>query len=277
VQSLPSLRGAEIRSLQWHPSKSWLVQTDKAGWLAIRSLNQDQQPDEIKIDPNGNTVDIARWLPDGRSIAVGLFGGEVKEWRAGEEPVAFDARHPDAVQGLAVDPSTGRLYSSDSFGNLWVWDIKTRKKLFELPPVGEAQDVIDLSAGGRIALTAGNGGKVTLYDVEAKRILKQLDIDAQSEGAGFSPDGKLIAAVDTEGRLHVWTYAGDGESEEFATVKVYPDELLGQSAQPTYLRRLTWLPEISAIAIASTRGEVKLVSYDVLAWVQRARSVFLSK
>ncbi|MGE5260139.1 MAG: TIR domain-containing protein [Actinomycetota bacterium] len=276
VRSLPSLRPAEIRSLQWHPDKNWLVQTDKVGWLAIRSLQEDQQPDEIKIDPDGNTVDIARWLPDGRSVAVGLFGGELKEWSPGKEPMAFGGRHPDAVQGLAVDPSTERLYSSDSLGNLWLWDIKARKKLSEFPPVGEAQDVVDLRAGGGTALTAGNGGKVTLYDVEAKRIRQQLDIDAQSEGAGFSPDGKLIAAVDTEGRLHIWTYA-DGDSRPFATVKVYADELLGQTSQPTYLRRLTWLPEMSAIAIASTRGEVKLVSYDVLAWVQRARSVVLSK
>jgi len=47
-------------------------------------------------------------------------------------------------------------------------------------------------------------------------------------GAGFSPDGKLIAAVDAEGRLHIWTYVGNGNSDVFATVKVYPDELLGR-------------------------------------------------
>jgi WD40 repeat protein len=277
VQSLPPLRPAEIRSLQWHPSKPWLALTDKVGWLAIRSLQEDQEPDEIKIDKNGNTVDIAVWLPDGRSVAVGLFGGEVMAWRPSSAPAAFDATHPDAVQGLAVDLRADRLLSSDSFGNLWAWDIKTRKKLFELPPVGAAQDVVDLTADGRIALTAGNGGKVTLYDLEAKRILRKLDMGEQSEGAGFSPDGKLIAAVDTEGSLHIWSCANNGGAEVFATAKVYPEELLEQDSEPTYLRRLTWLPELSAIAIASSRGEVKIISYDVAAWRRRAKSVFQFK
>jgi WD40 repeat protein len=278
VRPLPPLRPAEIRCLQWHPSKPLLAQTDKVGWLAIRPLAEDQQPIELKIDQNGNTVDVVRWLPGGSSVAVGLSGGEIKEWRPGGEPIAFAARHPDAVQGLAVDPRTNRLFSSDSYGNLWAWDLKTRKEVFDLPPVGTAQDVIDLSEEGRIALTAGNGGKVTLYDIEKARKFLRLDIGAESEGAGFSPDGKLIAAVDTEGKLHIWSFAADeADSDVFASVKVYPDELVGQASEATHLRRLAWLPELSAIVIASSRGEVKIISYDVSAWRLRAQSVFLSK
>lgn len=277
VRSLPPLRPAEIRSLQWHPSKPLLAQTDKVGWLAIRPLSGDHEPDQIKIDENGNTVDVVRWLPGGSSVAVGLFGGEVMEWRPGGKPVAFDARHPDAVQGLAVEPRTNRLFSSDSFGNLWAWDLNRRKWLLDLPPVGAAQDVIDLSEEGRIALTAGNGGKVTLYDLEKARKFLLLGIGAQSEGAGFSPDGKLIAAVDTEGKLYIWSFAGRDGSEVFASAKVYPDEIFSQASGATHLRRLTWVPELSALAIASSRGEVKLVSYDVSAWRRRAQSVFLWK
>jgi WD40 repeat protein len=277
VRALPPLRPAEIRSLQWHPSKPLLAQTDKVGWLAIRSLRDDQPPDEIKIDSSGNPVDVVRWLSGGDSVAVGLFDGEVMEWRPGGKPVAFDARHPDAVQGLAVEPRTNRLYSSDSLGNLWAWDLNRRKWLLDLPPVGAAQDVIDLSEEGRIALTAGNGDKVTLYDLEKARKFLLLGIGAQSEGAGFSPDGKLIAAVDTEGKLHVWSFANRDDSEVFAFVKVYPDEFRGQASEATHLRRLAWLPELSAIAIASSRGEVELVSYDVQAWIHRAQTVFLWK
>ena len=277
VGSLPPLRPAEIRSLQWHPSKPLLAQTDKVGWLAIRPLAEEQQPVELKIDQNGNTVDVVRWLPGGSSVAVGLFGGEIKEWRPDGEPVAFDARHPDAVLGLAVDPHTDRLFSSDFVGNLWAWDLKTRKQLFDLQPVGAAQDVIDLSDEGRIALTAGNGGKVTLYDIKTARKLLRLDIGADCEGAGFSPDGKLIAAVDTEGMLYIWSFVDEVDSDVFASVKAYPDELFDQASEATHLRRLAWLPELSAIAIATSRGEVKIISYDVSAWRQRAQSVFLSK
>ena len=69
----------------------------------------------------------------------------------------------------------------------------------------------------------------------------------------------------------------NADDEVFATVRVYPDEFRGQTSGATHLHRLTWLPELKAIAIGSSRGEVKLVSYDIPAWRLRAKSVFLSK
>jgi WD40 repeat protein len=274
VRTLPPLRAAEIRSLRWHPSELVIAQTDKVGWLAIRPLQDGLQPNQIKIDSNGNTADVVRWLPGGSSVAAGLFGGEIKEWKVGGEPVVFDARHPDAVQGLAVDPRTDRLYSSDSFGNLWAWAIRTREKLVEFPSSGEAADNVDLTKDGRTALTAGNGINLFLYDLQAASIYRQLEVGAQSEGAAFSPDGKQIAAVDIEGKLHIWLFPAD---EVFASVKVYPNELSGQEPGTTHLDRVVWLPELSAIAISTSRGEVKIVSYAVSAWRKRAKSVFLWK
>ena len=274
LRALPPLRDAEIMSLRWHPTEPRLAQSDKKGWVAIRAAEEGPAPQEIKIDENGNTVDVVRWLPESKSVVVGLFGGEIKEWNPASAPVAFAERHPDAVQGFAIDARAGRLYSSDSLGNLWSWDIAARKRLTEFPASGEAQDSIDLTQNGKTALTAGNGVHAFLYDLEAAKIAQGIAVGAQSEGAAFSPDGKYFAIVDTEAKLHLWLYP---ENEVFASVKVYPDALGEKIDGATHLSRLAWLPELTAVAISTSRGEVKLVSYDVLAWRQRGKTVFLYK
>jgi WD40 repeat protein len=261
-------------SLRWHPSAPRLAQSDKKGWVAIRPAEEGPAPEEIKIDENGNTVDVVRWLPDGKSVVTGLFGGEIKEWAGAGEPAAFAERHPDAVQALAIDARAGRLYSSDSLGNLWSWDIGTRKRLAQFPASGEAQDSISLTQDGKIALTAGNGVHAFLYDLAAAKIAQGIAVGAQSEGASFSPDEKYFAVVDTEAKLHLWLYP---ENEVYASVKVYPDAVGEKVEGATHLSRLAWLPELTAVAISTSRGEVKLVSYDVAAWRRRGKTVFLTK
>jgi hypothetical protein len=63
-------------------------------------------------------------------------------------------------------------------------------------------------------------------------------------------------------------------------VKVYPeDRLLGQqstggSGATYHLRRVLWLPEISSVAVSTSNGELRLISYDTERWRRRARSVF---
>jgi WD40 repeat protein len=274
LRPLPPLRDAEIMSVRWHPTESRLAQSDKKGWVAIRPAEEGAPPQEIQIDENGNTVDVVRWLPEGKAVVAGLFGGEIKEWEGAGQPVTFAERHPDAVQALAIDARAGRLYSSDSLGNLWSWELASRKRLAQFPASGEAQDSISLTRDGKIALTGGNGVHAFLYDLEAAKIAQGIAVGAQSEGAAFSPDDKYFAIVDTEAKLHLWLYP---ENEVYASVKVYPDALSEKVEGATHLSRLTWLPELLAVAISTSRGEVKLVSYDVAAWRQRAKSVFLTK
>ena len=274
VRSLPPLRDAAIGSLRWHPRELKFAQTDRKGWLAIRAPEDEAKPIEIKIDESGSTIDVARWLPDGNSLLAGLLGGEIKEWTPGQIPVAFAARHPDAVQGLAIDAPAGRLYSTDSFGNLWDWNLATREKLGEFPASGEAEDNLGLTKDGRMALAAGNGDQLFLYDLEKKQIVHQLEVGTQTEGAAFSPDDMQIAAVDIAGKLHIWLFPSD---ELFAAAEVYPKALRGEDAPPVHLDRLTWLPELSSIALSTSIGEVKLISYDVAAWRSRGQKVFVSK
>ena len=274
LRSLAPLRDAAIGSLRWHPRELKFAQADRKGWLAIRAPEDEAKPIEIKIDESGSTIDVARWLPDGNSLLAGLLGGEIRQWTPGQIPVAFAARHPDAVQGLAIDAPAGRLYSTDSFGNLWDWNLATREKLGEFPASGEAEDNLGLTKDGRMALAAGNGDQLFLYDLEKKQIVHQLEVGTQTEGAAFSPDDMQIAAVDIAGKLHIWLFPSD---ELFAAAEVYPKALRGEDAPPVHLDRLTWLPELSSIALSTSIGEVKLISYDVAAWRSRGQKVFVSK
>ena len=170
VRSLPALAPTEIRSLRWRPGKLLLAQTDKVGWLAIRSLAEMSS----QIKSRSTATATASTSPAGHRMGnrwwLDCSAERSRNGVRAASLLAFKARHPDAVQGLPSTPAPIGFSLPDSFGNLWAWNIKTREKLIEFPPTGEAQDSVDLTDHGRTALTAGNGGKLTLYDLGARAI-----------------------------------------------------------------------------------------------------------
>ena len=97
----------------------------------------------------------------------------------------------------------------------------------------------------------------------------------QIDGAAWSPDDSLIAAVDTEGNLKVWSLA---EDKLMVTARIYraaPAAAEGEEEDAGgHLRRMLWLPGSDAVAIATSAGEVVVVAIDETAWLARARGVF---
>jgi WD40 repeat protein len=295
VKTLPSLRADEITAIRWHPTKPWLAQTDKAGWMTVRSIPDGGLVDERRIDDS--VIETARWLPNGQALVASVLGGPLAVWSPGSaEKVRYFERcpaegtadpqpkecHAESVVGLAVEPRTNRLLSSDTYGNLFVWDIATRKRLFALPSskavIGEntSRGSISLSRDGRMAVTAGNSGKLIVYDLEQRRGSPSPDFGAsQIDSAEFAADGTRIAFADRKARLQIWSPV---DNQIFISVQVQaeggPADTAAGRQQPPHLPKLAWVPELSSIAIASSAGEVRLVSYDVGAWRRRAQSVF---
>jgi WD40 repeat protein len=272
-RAIPNSREAEIRSLRWHPSRPWFADVDADGFLAVRSWPDGEAVEEFRLDEA--LVETIRWLPDGNSIVAATLGGEVRLWPLGGEPVDFNAVHLEPVLGLAVLPAGDRLLSSDAAGNLWLWDIATRERIVTAWPKADAAvDTVAVSHSGRKVLVTGNGGILYIYDLETPGEPVRIDLGSrQIDGAVWSPDDSLIAAVDTDGNLKVWSFADGGL---LAWVKVYPTG--GRSADDRdpagHLRRMLWLPDRQAVAIATSAGAVVIVTHDPAAWLARARSVF---
>jgi WD40 repeat protein len=242
--------------------------------VTIRSWPEGAVVEAKRLDES--VIESVRWLPDGNAMLAGTLAGQIRLWPLGGGPVDFAETHPEAVLGLALLPDGKRLVSSDALGNLWLWDIGGRKRLEAAwPPADKSVDIVALSHSGKKVLTAGNSGIVYVYDLDAPGEPVRIDLDSrQIDGAAWSADDSLIAAVDTEGNLKVWSLT-DGKM--LVSVRIY---LAGRPAsdddagQASHLRRMLWLPGRPAVAIASSAGEVVIVTIDTTAWLDRARSVF---
>ena len=138
-----------------------------------------------------------------------------------------------------------------------------------------AVDTIVVDHAGTRLLVTGNGGILYVYDIANPGAPQRIDLGSrQIDGAAWSPDDSLVAAVDTEGNLKVWSLS---EGKLMATARIYrtpPAGTDGEDDEGGHLRRMLWLPDSSAVAIATAAGEVVVVAIDEAAWLTRARSVF---
>ncbi|MCP4383687.1 MAG: TIR domain-containing protein [Hyphomicrobiales bacterium] len=275
AETLQGPSGAEIRSVRWHPTKPWIAAADEEGRVVVWDRNTNDLIDEHAVDTS--VIEAIRWLPDGKGIVAATLGGEVRLWILGGETVDFSDVHPEPVLGLAVVPEAARLLSVDAAGNLWLWDLETRVRIpMDWAQTGEAVDILAVSHDGKNVLAAGNGGVLFLYRLDASGDPRRIDLDsAQIDGAAWTTDDRMIAAVDTEGRLKVWSIADDGI---LVSVPVRGAERLGadEPGHFGHLRRMTWLSDDSSIAVATSSGKVVVAKLDPVAWRERITTVFPS-
>lgn len=272
--AMPSDHGAEVRSLRWSPDRPWIASVDADGFLAVRNWPDGETVEERRIDES--VVESVRWLPDGKALLVATLGGAVRLWPLGGEPVDFAELHPEPVLALAVLPGGERVASADALGNVWLWDVAARKRIENAwEKADQAMDTVALNNAGDKLLVTGNGGILYVYDIANPGPPERIDLGSrQIDGAAWSPDDSLIAAVDTEGNLKVWSLAGN---ELMVTARIYrtaPAGVDGVEEAGGHLRRMLWLPDSSSVAIATQRGEVVVAAIDQAAWLARARSVF---
>ena len=264
----------EIHALRWHPDKPWIAAADETGRIVVWTW-----PDGAVIADRNvgeGAVEAIRWLPDGNALVTGTIGGTVRLWPLGGAPVDFNAVHPEAVLGLALVPGKDRLLSTDSNGNLWLWDLKTRDRIaMDWAPADKAVDILAIDHGGRRALTAGNGGLLYLYTLDEPGAPQRIDLGStQIEGAAWSPDDRMIAAVDNDGMLKVWSLADDALSVSVRLRGPEPPAADTGTGPFGQLHRMVWLPDRQAIAIATSSGKVVVATLDPAAWIARARAVF---
>ncbi len=143
------------------------------------------------------------------SVAAALlFGLALAGWTVAAEPTILSdsssvAYHPS----FSADGKRLALFYNVG-GLVRVWDVTTRKPLMEVRAGRPA-----LSPDGK--LLASNAGKevasdkeaVTLWDVDKKRKRVRLPIEAHVSSLAFSPDSKLLALGDQEGRVCLWDVA----------------------------------------------------------------------
>jgi len=170
-------------------------------------LQASQQPLDELLVAGTATVDGVAFSPDGKTLAVGDFGGRVGLWDvATGRQIAALAEGSGAVYGVAFSPDGKTLAAGDSGGRVALWDVATGQPTAAL---AEGSPVLSVafSPDGK-TLAAGDGdGRVGLWDVATGRRTAALAEASPVRGVAFSPDGKTLAAGDYRGRVGLWDVA----------------------------------------------------------------------
>jgi WD40 repeat protein len=146
----------------------------------------------------GTTVAFAAFLPDGKSVLSVGDDRIVRVWEfpSGKELRRFDKTPTVAVKGVAV---ATRIIRS-------------------------AGIAVALSADGKtLACNFATDNAIFLWDVASGKVLPSIKVSNNARGGvvlggtmalDFSPDGKLLAVLNSEGNIQVWDWANDKEVQQ---------------------------------------------------------------
>jgi len=153
------------------------------------------------------------------AVAFGVGGSLLFAGRADGELVALnpaDPRprwkhpaHPQGVRSILPHPDGQRVITAGWDREVCTWAVRRPERTRLVEPFDEPVSAAALAPDGRTLAVALNAGyKVFLIDPDAGRMHNRLMSD---EGVvfslAFSPDGSLLAAGDTAGRVALWARA----------------------------------------------------------------------
>jgi WD40 repeat protein len=185
-------------------------------------------------DDGFNGLTAVRYAPDGRSLAVGLPGGEVClcDARTGAELKRFEAVIPRPV----ADP-------------------KWRAMLARERGASVSADCLAFSPDGGLLLTCGSDGGVRLWEAATGgKVLELAGHEGKTTYAAVTPDGRSALSCGEDGGVFVWGLRPAPTAGGRPTPESLWEDLGGN---PPAAYRAAWQVGESARAVAHLRGKIR--------------------
>jgi WD40 repeat protein len=159
------------------------------------------------------TVDTVAFSPDGTKLASGSRDGRVLIWDAvtGRQITRLQVGKWEAKAVFSPD---GKLLAAASRdGNIVLWDAVKAEEIRRFPPSSEGVMSVAISPAGKWLATGhiddrkeGTDDLLRLWDVAAGKEVRRLagPKELMIRSVAFSPDGRLLAAVEWSGCIRVW-------------------------------------------------------------------------
>src|SRR5205823_3252466 len=139
-------------------------------------------------------------------LATGTWDGAVhiREAATGKERYTFQATE-DPVLSVVLSADGRTLVARDRQDILTIWDVSVRRQVGRVSQKGQFTEGLLLAPDGR-SLVYFEGSRLGWLDVRTGRNRRVLKADPECEftATAFSPDGRLLAAAGSDGKISLW-------------------------------------------------------------------------
>lgn len=182
------VEGSEVVwTLAFSPDGAILVSGGNDGQLR----QWDMLDFQFKPIPSKITFPIAdlAFHASGKFLACARFDGPIQVWPLEgtvPEPLLLEG-HAGAVASVAFQPGTNTvsLLSGGRDGTVRLWDVVRQKELTQFGH-GQFVNAVAFTAGGKVALSAGDGGLLKLWDIDSGHLLATYRDFLPYEGVNIS-------------------------------------------------------------------------------------------